>query len=111
MSQENVNVNPEDEFDTIYLDEDDECRKFIIVPIAFLHDNSMSLDCRGFIGFLFSCTPERKILKHQILTYAEGYVSKNKCLKWLNEAIAAGWVTLKENSETYVFHSQKKEVN
>lgn len=91
MSKFNVNVNQEDEFDSIHLDETDEVFKYTMIPNDLIRDQSISPNCRWLIMFLLSNKTNSNIKISQVIEHTKGFFGQDKVRKLMNEAKKYGY--------------------
>ncbi len=94
MSDQETEVKQE-EFDTIYLHEEEETQNFTIVPNALIRNNQLSPNCRWLIIFLLSNKKDWNIKTKQICEHTKGFIGRDGVRKCINEAIEAGYMRRK----------------
>ncbi len=93
MTDKDLSVNQENEFDEISIEQEDESFQYTIVPNNLIRDISISPQCRWLIIFLLSNKPGWKIKTRQLCEHTKGFMGRDVIRNALNEAIAAGYIS------------------
>jgi len=92
MSENELNINEENDFDEISAHPNDVTASYSIVPNSLIRDASISPQCRWLIIYLLSNKPGWKIKTSQLKNHTKGFIGRDGIRNIMNEAIEAGYI-------------------
>lgn len=99
MSTEKFDCNLKKNIDGISIDENEPSHHYTIVPNDLIRDSSISPQCRWLLIYLLSNKPGWKIRVDQICNHTEGFIGRDAILKYIKEAVKAGYMRRDEYLE------------
>lgn len=92
MSENEIEVNPNYEFDEISAAPDDVLANYTVIPNSLIRDMSLSPAARWLIIYLVSNKPGWKIKLSQLTKHTKGFIGRDVTRKIFNEGIEAGYI-------------------
>lgn len=94
MTHDEINCN--DEFDEISVDENDEIFNYTIVSNLLIRDSTISPNARWMVIYLLSNAKGWKIKLSQLCNHTKGFLGRDLTRKIFKECINAGYIEMKQ---------------